>query len=419
MKFIFKTSLYLAIAVGVFQPLNAQTPFTLEKVLKTAKLNNPILKSEHFNMAIAESDIISAKLRPNLVLSNETIQVARSSDFDNDTHWGNPENREVLWQLSKEFQIMGQRQNKIDVALKSAQLSEKEYTEIEREILFEVAEKWNEVWTAQKQLELIQLAKNNIDSLVKTTQLRYKNQVITQTDVFRTELLAKQYALQFATERQELLNRKKELQFLIGIQGPVEIDTTEDFGVYALTTLDQLKEQSIASRSDIQTAKSWIEVSESNIQLQKSLSYPQPEIGVIYNAQNKIPHFGFSASIDLPFFDRNQGEIKKSHIQRDQAEQQLYTLQNQLQTEISTAYDSYQVQLQNITSYKSLLEQSQTILDNVQYAYLRGGTSIIDFLEAQSSWLETQEQYNEALEQYRQSHIQLLYAAGLINQIAQ
>ncbi len=419
MKLTLKISICLAVTFAFYLPVGAQTEFTLGRVLKTAKMNNPILKSEYFNIAIAETDILSSKLRPNLVLSNETIQVAKSSEFEAGTIWSNPENREVLWQISKEFQIMGQRQNKIDVALKSAELSEKEYTEIERDILFEVAEKWNEVWTAQKQLELIQSAKNNMDSLVKTTQLRYKNQVITQTDVFRTELLAKQYALQYATEGQELLNRKKELQFLIGIQEPIEIDTTEDFGMYALTTLEQLQEQSITSRSDIQTAKSWIDVSESNIKLQKSMSYPQPEIGVIYNSQHKIPHFGFAASIALPFFDRNQGEIKKSHIQRDQAEQQLYTLQSQLQTEISTAYDSYQIQLENIASYTSLLEQSQTILDNVQYAYLRGGTSIIDFLEAQSSWLETQEQYNEALEKYRQSHIQLLYAAGLINQLAQ
>ena len=419
MKFIFKISISLALTVAFYLPVNAQTEFTLERILKTAKLNNPILKSEYFNMAIAETDILSARLRPNLVLSNETIQVAKNTEFAGGTSWSNPENREVLWQLSKEFQIMGQRQAKIELALKGADLSQKEYTEIEREILFEVAEKWNDVWTAQKQVELIQFAKNNIDSLVKTTQLRYKNQVITQTDVLRTELLAKQYALQYATERQELLNRKKELQFLIGIQEPIEIDTTEDFGMYASTTLEHLQEQSIAFRSDIQTAKTWIEVSESNIKLQKSLSFPQPEIGVIYNAQHKIPHVGFSASIDLPFFDRNQGEIKKSHIQRDQAEQQLYTLQTQLQTELSTAYDSYQIQLQNIASYKTLLEQSQTILDNVQYAYLRGGTSIIDFLEAQSSWLETQEQHNQALELYRQSHIQLLYAAGLINQLAQ
>lgn len=419
MKFIFKIFLYFAIAVGGLQSLHAQTPFTLEQVLKTAKLNNPILKSEHFNVAIAESDILSAELRPNLVLSNETIQIANSSDFENSTNYGNPENREVLWQLSKTFQIMGQRKNKIDVAQKSAQLSQKEYTEIESDILFEVAQKWNEVWTAQKQLELIQFAKDNIDSLVITNQHRYRNQVITQTDVFRTELLAKQYALQYVTERQELANRKKELQFLMGIQDTIQIDTSEDLGEYGLTSLNELLQQSIEFRSDIQTAKSMIDVSESNIHLQKSMAYPQPEIGVIYNVQHKIPHVGFAASIDLPFFDRNQGEIKKSLIQRDQAEQQLHTLQAQFETEIITAYDKYQVQLQNIESYQSVLEQSQTILDNIKYAYLRGGTSIIDFLEAQSSWLETQEQYNDVLEQYRQSHIQLLYVAGLINQLAQ
>ncbi|MBA6153488.1 TolC family protein [Gelidibacter maritimus] len=419
MTFIFKIFLYLAIVVGGLQSLHAQTPYTLEKVLKTTRLNNPILKSEHYNVAIAESDILSAELRPNLVLSNETIQIANSSDFENSTNWGHPKNREVLWQLSKTFQIMGQRQNKIEVAQKSAQLSQKEYTEIESAVLFEVAQKWNDVWTAQKQLELIKSAKDNIDSLVITNQHRFRNQVITQTDVFRTELLAKQYALQYATERQELANRKKELQFIMGIQDTIQIDTSEDLGRYGLTSLNELLQQSMEFRSDIQVAKSMIEVSESNIHLQKSMAYPQPEIGVIYNAQNKVPHFGFAASIDLPFFDRNQGEVKKSLIQRDQAEQQFHTLQTQLQTEITTAYESHRVQLQNIKNYQSVLEQSQTILDNIKYAYLRGGTSIVDFLEAQSSWLETQEQYNDVLEQYRQSHIQLLYVAGLINQLAQ
>lgn len=419
MKSIYKILLYLALAVGIYQPINAQTPFNLERVLKTAKQHNPILKSVHYEVAMAESDILSAELRPNLVLSNETIQIANSSDFENSGSWGHPENREVLWQLSKTFQIMGQRKNKIDVAQKNAQLSQKEYTEVESDILFEVAEKWNEVWTAQKQLELIKSAKDNIDSLVVTNQHRYRNQVITQTDVFRTELLAKQYALQYLNERQELANRKKELQFLMGIQDSIQIDTTEDLAKYGLTSLNELMDQSLENRSQIQTAKSMIEVSESNINLQKSMSYPQPEIGVIYNAQNKIPHVGFAASIDLPFFDRNQGEIKKSLIQRDQAEQQLYAVTSQLETELTNAYDTYQVQLKNIQSYQSVLEQSETILENIKYAYIRGGTSIIDFLEAQSSWLETQEQYNDVLEQYRQSHIQLLYVAGLINQLAQ
>ena len=418
MTFFLKLSFSLIVIFGLSQPFNAQTTFTLEQILQSAQQNNPNLKVDHLNVAIAESEVLSAKLRPNLVLSNETIQVARTSEFEAGTPWSNPLNREVLWQLSKEFQIMGQRQHKIQVARKNADLSEKEYAASESTILFNVAEKWNALWTAQKQLDLIELAKDNIDSLVITNQHRYRNQIITQTDVFRTELLAKQYALQYDTEQQELLNRKKELQQIMGIQNEIEIDTTEDFGSYALKTLEELQIHSMSTRSDIQIAKSWLEVSESNIKLQKSMAYPQPEIGIIYNAQHKIPHVGLAVSIGLPFFDRNQGEIKKSQLLKDLAEQQLNTLQHELKTDITIAYDSYQVQLQTIETYKSVLEQSQIILENVKYAYLKGGTGIIDFLEAQRSWLDTQEQYNHAQESYRQSYIKLLYVAGLINQIA-
>ena len=117
--------------------------------------------------------------------------------------------------------------------------------------------------------------------------------------------------------------------------------------------------------------------------------------------------------------NRNQGEIKKSVILRQQAERQLLTIQSRLQTEVDIAFSSYKLQQENVKRFKSVLEQSQTILDNVRYAYLRGGTTIIDFLEAQRSWLETEQQYYDVLQQYHQSYVQLLFATGLINQIAQ
>ncbi|HUH45846.1 MAG TPA: TolC family protein [Arenibacter sp.] len=395
----------------------AQTGYTLKEALRTAKTNNPFLKTERFEIDLSESEILSAQLRPNPVLGNETLQLARASEFPIGTHWYNGQNREVLWQLSKPFQIMGQRKYKIEVAHKNALFTQKNYREIERNLLFEVAQKWLEVWTAHNQLDIIKIAKDNVDSLVLTNRHRYKNQVITQTDLFRTELLAKQYALQHRTEKQDLINLQKELQFLIGIKDSVGIASKDDFLFTISHSIDDLLDRSLKYRSDMETARSRIDVSGSNINLQKSLAYPQPEIGLIFNTQNAIPHVGMALSIDLPFFDRNQGEIRKSQIMKDQAEQQLYTLEKQLRSEVSIAYANYRLQQGNIAEFKEVLKQSQTILDNVKYAYLREGTTIIDFLEAQRSWLETQQHYFEAMQQYRQSYIQLLYSAGLIDQL--
>jgi len=398
--------------------VKAQENYSLQKALQTARANNPYLKTEQLNIGIAQTDIITAKLRPNPILNNQSLQLMQPSQFPTNTDWYNGQNRQVWWQLTKPIQIAGQRQYKIDVANKNVSFAKKNYTETERNLFAEVAAKWLEVWTAQKQLEIIQIAKSNIDSLVLTNQIRYKNQVITQTDLFRTELLSKQYAIQYKTVLQEVINRQNELKFLIGVQENVSIDPNDNFLFAIPQSIDSLLKQSLQNRSDILTVNSLIEVSNSNIKLQKSLAFPQPELGFIWNPQNTVPYFGIYATVDLPFFNRNQGEIKKSYLLKDQAEQQLFTIQSQIQTEISVAFANYQLQQQNIESFNVLLQQSQTILENVKYAYLNGGTTIIDFLEAQRSWLETQQQYYDAMQSYRQSYIQLLYATGLINQLA-
>src|SRR5690606_40934828 len=104
-----------------------------------------------FNMAIAETDIISAKIRPNFSLSNESIQLLQTSEFAPNTSWYNNHNRQVMWQISKPIQIAGQRKNKIAVADNNLLYTKSEYRETERQLFFEVAEKWLSVQAVQKQ----------------------------------------------------------------------------------------------------------------------------------------------------------------------------------------------------------------------------------------------------------------------------
>ena len=414
----FPKFLFVVILLFSVSQIKAQETYTLQRALQIAKTHNPVLKTEKFNLRLAESDIVSARLRPNFILSHESLQVVESGDFAPETPWYNNQNREMLWEISKPIQIAGQRKNKIAVATKSFSLEENSYSETERNLFLEVAVKWLEVWEVQKQLQLIESAKNNIDSLLYTNKARYRNQIITQTDLFRTELLAKQYALQHKTAQLEVINHQKEFGFLLGMEREIKIDTSDTFLGILPENLAQLIAQSFENRSDVQTTKSLIDVSDSNINLQKSLAYPEPEVGIIYNSQHSVPHLGLSFSVDLPFTNRNQGEIQKSHHLKEQAEQQLATLEQQIQTEVSTAFANYKLQQQNIEDYEVLLEQSQTILNNVKYAYLKGGTTIIDFLEAQRSWLETQQEYFEAVHSFRLSYVNLLYTTGLINELA-
>jgi len=392
---------------------------SLKEALQRAKTQNPVLGTEIYQIKTAAADSMTATLRPNPSFHNETIQLAQSKNFTPNTSWSNPLNRQVLFTLTKPFQLAGQRQKKIDLAKEQIDLSTKNYHETEREVLAEVASKWMDVYTAHKQLDILKIAKSNIDSLSEINIVRIKNQVITQTDFMRTQLLANEYGLKVKSAEQELNNRLMELKYLTGSNFS-DIAASDQFALAENLERDSLLQQALANRSDIRAAQSLINVSNKNIALQHSLAVPVPEFGFMWNPQNTIQYVGFALTFDLPVFSRNQGEIKKAHILKDQSEQQYAAIRGKAQTELMTAYASYQTQKQNTHKFTNgLLEQSAHILANVKYAYLRGGTTLIDFLEAQRSWLETQQQYYDALQLYRQSYIQLLYASGLINQLAE
>ncbi|WPO77877.1 TolC family protein [Flavobacterium sp. KACC 22761] len=397
----------------------SQTNYNLQKSLQTAKKNNPVLKGQYYDVDIAQSDIMTAKLRPNLILGFNYIGIATEKNYAPNTGFFNSANTQTNLQLGKVFQLAGTRKNKIDFANQNSVLTQKNYNEIERNLFQDVGLKWVDVWAAQKQLEIVKKASGNLDSLVIINKVRLKNQVITETDLNRTTLLANQYALEIKKAEQNLKNEMFSLKYLMGTQDEINIDSSDDFAFVLPANLDDFLQEGLDKRTDVLASKSILDVANTNINLQKSLAYPQPELGLIYNPQNTIPYVGLYGTVELPFFSRNQGEIKKSGYLKQQAEQNLEATQVLIRTEITNAFNAYQTQKSNLENFSGLLTRSENILKSVKYSYLRGGTTIIDFLEAQRSWLDIQQQYYDSMQEYRRSYITLLYASGLINQIAQ
>lgn len=397
----------------------SQTSLSLKQAVQTAKTNNQFLKTAYYNIGIAETDITSARLRPNLNLNNQSLQMTNSKYYAAGTEQFNPLNRQVWWQLTKPIRLPAQRKYRIELAEQSVLLQQNVFSDLQRNVAFDVANQWLDAWVLQNKLDLYLQAQRNIDSLVKINELRLKNLVITQTDLVRTRLIAEQYNLQIRNVRQSYFNELKKLKYLVGRTDSIAIssdDLAEPLAVDQLP-LDTLINLGFAHRTDVRAARSAIDVSESNIRYQKSQAYPIPELGMIWNPQNTIPYLGFYGTIQVPIFSRNQGEIAKSELIQKQARQGLETLQQRINTEVLTSYQTYRTQRENLAKYENILQQSESVLNSVRYAYLKGGTTIVDFLEAQRTWFDTRQIYYDAMVSYRKSYVQLLFSTGLINQL--
>jgi len=411
-----KIVLLLSLVVGKGY---AQNVISLTQALKTATEQNPYMKVGALGVDVSKADIVSAKLRPNPILNNQSLQALTPSQLTNNPKLLTGESMQTWWQLTKEFQLGGQRKNRIDYANQNVKLAEKEYAEFQRGLYTDVAFKWVEAWNTRKQIDLLKTAVNNIDTLVTINSYRFKKQIITETELYRTQLIAKQYKIQISELNQELRQQLNELQLMIGAKENVSISISADLGVDSFLKVDSLLADAYASRTDLQYYQTRKGAMESNIKLQQSLAFPRTEAGFIYNPQNTLPYFGIYATVELPFFDRNQGEIKKAKVQREQALTQIEAVQNTIRTEVQNASLQRETNQNNLKSYALITEQADQILKNVRYSYSVGGTTIIDFLEAQRSWLETQQQYTNLLHKYHQSQIQLLSVTGLINKLAQ
>ncbi len=412
------TSVILASLLVFSFASQGQTIYSLPAAVTSAKSTSPILKAASYNINMAEGSLITARLHTNPVLNNQTLQMTSSKYFSKGTEFSNPLNRQVWWQLTKPFVLPAQRRNRIDIAQQNIGLNQQGYSENIRNFSSDVANQWLNAWVLKSRLEILNEAYSNIDSLVKINKSRLKNQVITQTDLIRTQLLQDQYQLQRINAEKDFRNELQRLRYLIGVTDSINVDIKGVSEFIAIPDqMDTLIAQAIRERPDVRAARLAVLLAETNIKYQKSLVLPQPELGMIWNPQNTVPYLGFFGTVRVPLFDRNQGEIERSRFQRMQADEGVRNAQVRIETEVRAAYQTYQTEKENLRKYGLMLTQADLVLDNVRYAYLKGGTTIIDFLDAQRSWFDTRQLYLNARLSYFQSYIQVLYVTGIINQL--
>lgn len=400
--------------IGYAQPSPAKG-LSLAGALALASDNSPFLKVEAHGVKLAESDVTSAHLRPNPVLNNQTLFSTNSQFYPDNTHFGGKSNRQVWYQLTKPIQSTALRQSRVELAKQGVVLASVQFGEIKRGVLYEVANQWLNAWAVGVHIDVLKAAISNVDSLLIINRLRLKNQFTTATEVTRTQLLYDQYSVRLKNLEKDYQNELKQLAFLVGSDTPVTLAAIDDDDWQSLTqNLPALAEATNRLRPDLKATQQQQNVADANINLQKALAKPIPEVGLIYNPQNKAPYFGFYGTLPLPIFSRNQGEIQKANVRKEQVKQAIKTTQMQINTEVQVAYESYLTQKQNLARWNDINKQSESVLNTIRYAYLRGGTTIVDFLEAQRAWYDTQTAYNEVLLDYRKSYVELLYSTGLI-----
>jgi cobalt-zinc-cadmium efflux system outer membrane protein len=398
----------------------SQSALTWEEIRERFAVANPSLRAGLIGIDESKASEITAYLRPNPLASITYDQVGN-------TGFGNALSAStLLGTVSYLHERRHKRELRRESAEKATGIAVSNQADLQRTLLFNLRMAF--VQTLQEKA-VFSLAKENLayyDHVLDVNRDRYKAGAIARVDLDRLELQRVQYESDLQSAEESLETAKIQLLMLLNGRTPVDqFDVTGPFEFSEqILPLDEVRQTALDTRPDLRAAVQSVDKAKIDRRLAVANGSTDPTIAVdagfpaISQADagyNPPLHqyVGVGISIPLRIFDRNQGEKLRTQLDISRNERLLEATRAKVFSDVDSAYATVTSTVILLRPYKArYLQQASRVRDTVAFSYQHGGTSLLDFLNAQAEYRSVQVNYLNLVAAYLEAANQLNLAVG-------
>ena len=420
---VFYPLIMLTWCMAIGEPAFAQTPDgdTLRLTLPQAKerflKNNLSLLIQRYQVDQAKAAIITARLfdNPQFSIDNVLYNPQTKKFFDMSYNGG-----EYSAQLSQLFQTAGKRNKNIQLAQISAQQEQYQFYDLLRTLSFTLNTDFYKIYFLEQSEKVYQEEINSLAITLKAFKEQYDKGNIALKEVLRIQ--SQLYSLQSEQNdlRDQIQDAQTEFKLLIRASVGTYVSPQNDFdaaekSIVGQVNYQRLLDSALSNRADLKNARSGVDYSNVNLSLQKAMAVPDVTVQLGYDKQGSYIRDYNSAGLafSLPFFNRNQGAIKQARIAIDASKAQLQSQQDQVESDVATAYKSA-LRLENL--YNSFdpkfKDDFNHLIVEVAKNYQKHNISLLEFLDFYDSYKTNTLQFNNLQLNRVSSLMQLNYATG-------
>jgi cobalt-zinc-cadmium efflux system outer membrane protein len=408
-RFCFGLVLVAALGEGAFP----QTALTWQEVRDKFEAANPTLRAGQIGIDESRAQEITANLRPNPSLNILSDQI--------DPFSGGPPHGPFSYLLEEgTVNFLWERQHKRGLRLESAQkataITASGQADLERNLLFTLRGAF--IQTLQEKA-ILNLAKENLayyDHVLDVNRERYKAGGIAQVDLKRLELQRVQYLSDLQTADVNLRTAKIQLLMLLNEQTPVEqFDVIGPFDfAEQIPPLNDVRQAALDTRPDLRAALQSVAKAKTDYRLAVANGSTDPTLGFDVGRNPPIDEYiGFSVSIPLRIFDRNQGEKRRTQLDINRNDRLAAAARAQVFNDVDSAYATVNSAVILLKPYKEqYLEEAASVRDTISFSYQHGAASLLDFLDAQADYRSVQVAYLNLVASYLNAASQLNLSIG-------
>jgi cobalt-zinc-cadmium efflux system outer membrane protein len=353
-------------------------PLTMQQAVEQALAHNPVLLAAQQNLLSMKGQEVQAGVRanPDLAISGSDITLPADNP-------ASPYYYSV--QLSRLFERGQKRRWRLDIARATTAQTEAQYHDQIRQTTLLVKQNFTNLLLAKATLKL---AQDNLSSFQHELQInldRYNAGDIGKLDYERLDLQLAQFESDESSAEMNLVQASDQLQTLMGVVQPSRsFDIAGDLAPPPLTAdLTDLEQKALAGRPDYQAAQAAVRVADSNVKLAYANGTTDPTLEGEYDRSGDYNSAGFSISIPLRFFDRNQGNKDTSRFVAQSSRFSEVAAKNQVYSDVDQAWIGYTSSRRLSDRYNGhYLAEAKDVLSIAQFAYERGGLALLDYLSA-------------------------------------
>lgn len=387
---------------------------------------NLLLIAEKLNISQSEAMVMQAKLWPN-----------PSFTFDQVNFWatnaqtggqevipplgGIRPNQQFGFGIEQLILTAGKRKKLVALEQISVEKSKQYFEELLRNLKIEFRNQLTKLQYLQFSRNIYQ---NQLNSIKQLTQA-YKKQVeqgnVPQGEYIRLKALELKIAKDINELNKEVNEAQRELKLLMRLPATSQLEITDEGYLknteqFKQLALNDIIEQAKIHRPDYKIAQLEETYFNKLYAYEKAQRVPNLTLSSAYDRGGNamLDFVGFGVTMDLPFFNRNQGNIKYAQIGIEQSKILYEQMTLSIENEIVLSF-------QNLTNAIAFLEEIEpdyeTTLDMMLTSYTKNFTerniSLLKHLDFLDAYLENKKIILEAGKDVNEKAEELNYSVGM------
>jgi cobalt-zinc-cadmium efflux system outer membrane protein len=395
---------WLVLFATVFRiTASAQAKDTLTLTLPQAEQqflqkNIPLL-TQRYSIDSAKAGVITARLydNPQVTFENVLYNHTTRKWFDFSYEGQNSLQAEQL------FKLAGKRNKAVKLARSGVKMSEYQFYDLLRTLRFSLHDNFYDLYYKEQSLETFASQITFLQTVVSVFTAQQAQGNIAPKEIVRIKSMLYDLQHDHLLLQQEILQTQSDLALLMRVPPGTVIRPVLPEGVgdkpQALEySFQSLLDTARVNRYDLKIAQETVNYHHLNLRLQKSMAVPDLQLGVSYDKQGNFErnYNGLSVSMPLPFFNRNQGNIKTAQVALESSKLQLEGQEDELAHEVM---NSLQLALQTeklVSEFDPGFENEYTtMMSEVEKNFRLHNIGLLEFIDLYDAYRNNVLKMNE------------------------